>query len=146
MTFAETKAPTRPRMIETIQEARTPHYDLAMRLSILAAVAAACVCAAPTAAGAAYKPCPGGFDPDGSKGDFYAQIRAKGVSCSTAKSVTRAWIKHQNMTDGANPTGRVKIKGMRCTGKAIKKAGDPNGGLAVTCVKGTTAVRFYGHP
>lgn len=111
---------------------------------IILAVAAT-VLAAP-ASGAAYRSCPGGFDPDGSKGDFYGQIRAKGVTCATAKSVVRAWVKFQNMTDGANPTGRVTIKRMRCSGRAVERKGDPNGGLAVACVKGKTAVRFYGHP
>lgn len=117
-----------------------------MRSLILVLVVAACAASAAPAPAAGYRSCKGGFAPDGSKGDFYGRIGAKAISCSTAKSVTRAWIGHQNKTDGANPTGRVTIKGMRCTGRAVKHAGDPNGGLAVTCVKGRAAVRFYGHP
>lgn len=117
-----------------------------MRSLTLVLVVAACGLVAVPAPAAGYRPCAGGFAPDGSEGDFYGRIGAKNVGCSTARSVTRAWIGHQNKTDGANPTGRVKIKGMRCTGRAVKRAGDPNGGLAVTCVKGRSAVRFYGHP
>lgn len=117
-----------------------------MRSLLVLLVVAACGFVAMPASAAGYKSCAGGFDPDGSRGDFYAKISAKGVGCATAKSVTRAWIKHQNKTDGANPAGRVTIKGMRCTGKAVKHAGDPNGGLSVTCVKRASVVRFYGHP
>lgn len=89
--------------------------------------------------------CRGGFDPDGSSGSFYAQIRAKALSCPTARTVVRAWIRHQNKTDGANPTGRVTIRRMRCAGRVVRTRGDPNGGLAVTCVRGASAVSFYGH-
>jgi len=67
-------------------------------------------------------------------------IRAQGVSCPTAKSVTKAWVKYEAMHDGANPTGKVKVKGYACTGKASKSA------LVVTCKKGKAVVRFTGSP
>ena len=111
---------------------------------IVAAALPLVVCAAAPAA--SYKSCSGGFNPDGSKGSFYMKIRAKGISCATAKSVTKAWVKYEASTDGANPTAKVKIKGYTCSGKAVKSASDPEGGLAVVCAKGAKAVRFTGHP
>jgi hypothetical protein len=88
----------------------------------------------------AYKPCSGGFNPDGSKGSFYKSIRAKGIGCPAAKAITKAWVRYEASTDGANPTAKVKIKGYKCSGKAVKSS------LVVSCVKGSKAVRFVGHP
>ena len=94
---------------------------------------------------ATYKPCGGGFNPDGSKGSFYSSIRAKKITCAKARSITKAWVKYEDMTDGANPTGKVTIKGYKCSGKALS-APDSDGALAVKCVNGGKAVRFSGHP
>jgi hypothetical protein len=109
---------------------------------IVLATAALPLMLSAAAPAASYKSCSGGFDADGSKGSFYTKIRAKGLSCPTAKSVTKAWVKYEASTDGANPTAKVKVKGYSCTGKALKGAG----ALSVVCVKGKAAVRFTGSP
>jgi hypothetical protein len=45
------------------------------------------------AAAASYKTCAGSFDPTGAAGGgFFRDIRAKRVTCRTARSVTRAWV------------------------------------------------------
>jgi hypothetical protein len=90
---------------------------------------------------AAYKPCSGGFNPDGAKGSFYSKIRAKKIKCGTARSITKAWVRYEAMTDGANPTGKVKIKGYKCSGKTTA-----GGALSVVCANGGKGVRFTGHP
>jgi hypothetical protein len=124
---------------------------MSMRSMSVALAALACglvfVPAAP-AAGTAYKSCSGGYNNDGTPGTFYRKIRAKRVTCSTARSVTKAWIVYEAKTDGANPTATVKINGYSCKGSAVSAPGDPNGGLEVRCVRdgGRKAVRFYGHP
>src|SRR3954453_19912349 len=117
------------------------------RLLVIALATAAVAPVAPVAAPAAsYKSCGGGFNPDGSKGSFYRSIRAKGISCATAKAITRAWVRYEAMHDGANPTGKVRVKGYRCSGKASKSSGDGGSALSVVCVRGAKAVRFLGHP
>lgn len=123
-------------------------YAALMRKLFLIVLAAAVVPLALSAVApaASYKSCSGGFNPDGSKGSFYMKIRAKGLSCATAKSVTKAWVKYEASTDGANPTAKVTIKGYKCSGKALKSSGDSEGALSVVCAKANKAVRFTGHP
>jgi len=119
-----------------------------MRKLILIALAVSAVPLAASAAApaASYKSCSGGFNPDGSSGSFYRKIRAKGISCPTAKGVTKAWVKYEASRDGANPTAKVTVKGYKCSGKSVKSSGDDEGALAVICAKGSKAVRFTGHP
>jgi hypothetical protein len=115
-------------------------------LLIVAAIAVLPLFAAHGAPAASYKSCSGGFNPDGSKGSFYRKIRAKGTSCATARSVTKAWVKYEAMHDGANPTAKVTIKGYKCAGKSVKSSGYSDGALSVLCTKGTAAIRFTGSP
>jgi hypothetical protein len=100
------------------------------------------------AAAARFHACAGTFAPDGTAGGgFYGHIRAKRTGCATARSVTRAWVRYEAMTDGANPTGRVRIRGYSCRGRTVSLApGDLEGGLSVLCTRGHRAVSFLGHP
>jgi hypothetical protein len=116
----------------------------AAAVSVLCALAGTTV--APASA-ASFKTCAGSYAPDGTPGGgFYAQIRAKRVSCPTAKRVTRAWILKE--ADGSrNPTAAIRIAGYSCKGRPKALAPhDREGGLAVLCVRGARVVAFYGHP
>jgi hypothetical protein len=119
-----------------------------LRISLLAALASAALLVPATGASAAsFHNCKGSFNSDGSKGDFYRLIKAKNTGCSTARTVTKAWIVHAFNANAFNPTSRVTIRGFSCKGKAVMQDRyDTDGGLLVTCTKGTKAVRFYGHP
>lgn len=99
------------------------------------------------ASAASFKACSGSYDPQGhAGGGFYAKIKAKRITCTTAKKVTLAWIKDH--ADGStDPTKKSKALGYSCKGKSVKLApGDLEGGLSVLCTSGTKAVSFYGHP
>ncbi|MCW3015677.1 MAG: hypothetical protein JWO02_2769 [Solirubrobacterales bacterium] len=98
------------------------------------------------ASAASFKACSGSYAPDGTPGGgFYSRIKAKRITCTTARTVTRAWVKA--MASGStNPTTKVKVQGYSCKRKAVSSPGDPNGGLSVLCTNGTKAVSFYGHP
>jgi hypothetical protein len=120
-----------------------------VRTAALTTIAALALGTGSAAAAPQYVSCSGGYNPDGTPGSFYRMIKAKRVSCATARSVTKAWVVHESQTDGANPTGKVTIKGFACRGRATGGGGDdPDGGLAVTCKRsgGKKVVRFYGHP
>lgn len=117
-----------------------------MRKPLLAAVAAAAVLVpAGPATAASFHGCPGGFNPDGSAGEFYGSITVKRTTCRAARNVTRSWVLRH--ADGSrNPTARMTVLGYSCRGRATSSAGDPNGGLRVLCVDGRRAVAFTGHP
>jgi hypothetical protein len=109
------------------------------------AVLATVAIAAPSTTGAAslYKPCSGSFDPQGNPGGgFYRKITAKRVTCSTARSVTKAWVV-AHKTGSTNPTKKSVVQGFSCTGKATS-----SGLLKILCVRdgGQKAVRFEGSP
>jgi len=118
-------------------------------IAVLALVAALLVPAfagAGPASAATFKACSGSFAPDGTPGGgFYSRIKAKRITCTTARSVTRAWVKR--MASGStNPTTRVTVLGYSCRGRSVSSPGDPNGGLSVLCTRDLKAVSFYGHP
>lgn len=98
------------------------------------------------AGAASFTACSGSYAPDGTPGGgFYGRIKAKRISCTTAKKVVRKWV--TSHADGAdNPTTKIKVLGYSCSGRAVTSAGDPDGGLSVLCVSGRKAVSFYGHP
>ena len=112
----------------------------ALAVSVLAAGAVAAVPAAASA-----KACSGGFNPDGSKGSFYQQLRVTGLSCSAGRTVMHKWVVKMAPGTG-NPTRTVTVKGFTCSGRSTATSEDPEGGLKVRCVKGAKVVRFYGHP
>jgi len=124
----------------------------AMRTSIGVLLALAVLVAATAGAGVAtgatgYASCSGGFNPDGTSGAFYTRIRAKRVSCRTARSVVKAWVVKQAASDGANPVGTTKVKGYTCRGRSYGGSADADGGLAVTCKHGSRhVITFIGHP
>jgi hypothetical protein len=113
-----------------------------IRLIAVSALAAGALAVVPAAASA--KSCPGGFNPDGTKGDFYRQLRVSGVGCPAGRSLMHTWV--VQMSGGKNPVGTVTVKGYACTGRSTAGSEDMDGGLKVRCVKGTKVVRFYGHP
>ncbi len=122
-----------------------------MKRTVLAVVTVALALAGAGSSGAGaaspFTPCSGGYNPDGTKGSFYSNIRAKRVSCSVARSVTKAWVVKEARSDGANPTARISVKGYSCKG-SVKRMDprDAEGGLEVFCAQGRKGVRFYGHP
>lgn len=122
-----------------------------MRKPILAAVlAAALLVPALTTAGpasaASFTACSGSYAPDGTPGGgFYGRIKAKRISCTTAKKVVRKWVAiHADGTTSL--TKKVQVLGYSCSGRSVTSPGDPDGGLSVLCVSGRRAVSFYGHP
>lgn len=108
---------------------------------ILACFAAAAPAGAAQAA--SFKACSGSFQPDGTPGGgFYGRIKAKGVSCATARRVTQTWAR--KMAGGAQPpTARITVLGYRCKGAAAA-----GGTLDVRCARdrGAKAVSFHGQP
>ena len=98
-----------------------------------------------TAGSHAYKSCSGGFDPDGSVGSFYRQIKAHNVSCAEARAETRAWVKAAQDAPFKRPRF---VRGYTCGARGVAPDPNaPNGGLAVRCAKpGGRVVRFFGHP
>ena len=109
------------------------------------AVLATVAFAAPstTAAATLYKPCSGSFGPQGQAGGgFYRKITAKRVTCTTARSVTRAWVV-AHKSGSTNPTKKSVIQGFTCTGTAPSE-----NFLKILCVRdgGSKAVRFEGSP
>jgi hypothetical protein len=121
----------------TLVNLRTPLTTVA----VLAAIAVA----APSTTGAAslYKPCSGSFDPQGNPGGgFYRAITAKRVTCSTARSVTKAWVV-AHKSGSTNPTSKSVVKGYTCTG-SVPAAN----ALKILCRRdgGRKAVRFVGSP
>ena len=101
--------------------------------------------AAPSTTGAAavFKPCAGSFDPQGKPGGgFYRDIKAKRVTCDTARSVTKAWVV-AHKSGSTNPTKKSVVKGYSCTGTV-----PANNSLRILCVRdgGRKAVRFVGSP
>ena len=109
------------------------------------AVLATAAFAAPSTTGAAsaFKPCSGSFGPQGQAGGgFYRKITAKRVTCTTARSVTKAWVVAHK--DGStNPTKKSIVKGYSCTGTVPTE-----NSLRILCVRdgGQKAVRFVGSP
>jgi hypothetical protein len=106
---------------------------------ILACFAAAAPAGAAQAA--SFKACSGSFQPDGTPGGgFYGKIRARGVSCVTARKVTQTWVR--KMASGAQlPTARITVMGYRCKGAAPTE-----NTLVVRCDSGAKAVIFRGQP
>ena len=84
----------------------------------------------------------GSFQPNGTPGGgFYGRIRAKGITCDTARKVTQAWVR--KMASGERrPTARVTVLNYSCKGTAS------GGALDVLCSRagGTKAVKFHGQP
>jgi len=113
-------------------------------LSIAALLATAVLAAASTAGAATpFQPCSGSFGPQGAPGGgFYRNIKAKRVTCTAARSVTKAWVV-AHRTGSTNPTKRSVVKGYACTGTATS-----SGLLKILCVRdgGRKAVRFEGSP
>jgi len=94
-----------------------------------------------------YVRCSGSFSSQGDPGGgFYRDIRAKRLTCASARKITRAWVvKH---ADGSvNPTTKSIVSGYVCTGKAVNVP-DSSGLLRVLCARngGRMAVRFVGSP
>ena len=118
-----------------------------LALAVAATLVAPAVVSTGPASAASFKPCAGSYDPQGNPGGgFYSKIKAKRITCPTAKKVTLAWIKKE-APGTTDPTAKVKVLGYTCKGKAVKLApGDLEGGLSVLCTNGTKAVSFYGHP
>lgn len=103
----------------------------------------ALVPAAPASA-ASFSACSGGYNPDGSAGSFYGQIRAKRITCPAARTVVRRWVRAH--ADGTgNPTATSRVLGYTCRGRAVTRGHDTEG-LSVLCVDGRRAVAFFGHP
>jgi len=117
-------------------------------IALFAVVVVTAAAGAGVATGAAgYASCSGGFNPDGTSGAFYQRIRAKRVTCRTAKAVVKAWVVKQAASDGANPVGTTKVKGYTCRGRSYGAGADADGGLAVTCKHGSRhVITFIGHP
>ena len=109
------------------------------------AILAATAFAAPSTTGAAavFKPCSGSFGPQGQAGGgFYRKITAKRVTCTTARSVTKAWVVAHK--DGSTlPTKKIAVQGFSCTGTVPAE-----NSLRILCVRdgGKKAVRFLGSP
>jgi len=92
------------------------------------------------AATAPFKRCSGSFDPQGKAGGgFYRDIRAERVTCTTARSVTKAWVV-AHASGSTNPMKKSIVKGYSCTGTGA------NNVLRIICVRdnGRRAVRFVG--
>jgi hypothetical protein len=115
---------------------------LAGPAAVVASLLVAGIAGAAPASAASFKPCSGSFQPNGTPGGgFYGKIKAKGVTCPTARTVTRAWVKR--MASGATlPTAKVTVLGYTCRGKS------GNNSLDVLCSRagGTKAVKFHGQP
>jgi hypothetical protein len=116
---------------------------LMLRLIAVSALAAGALAAVPAAASA--QSCPGGFNPDGSKGDFYSRLRVTGTGCAAGRKVMHRWVVRMSPGTG-NPTRTVTVKRYTCSGRSTAGHEDMDGGLKVRCVKGAKVVRFYGHP
>jgi len=109
------------------------------------AVLAATAAAVPSTTGAAglFKPCSGTFGPQGQAGGgFYRTISAKRVTCTTARSVTKAWVV-AHKSGSTNPTRKSVVMGYSCTGTV-----PASNALKILCVRdgGRKAVRFVGSP
>jgi hypothetical protein len=132
-----------------VRHRRLRHRRLTAVALGLASLAPIGLTVAPAGAATAhFHDCAGSYGPDGTPGQgFYRRIRAKRTGCTTANRVTLAWVKYEAMHDGANPTGRVRIRGYHCRGHVVRDhPGDAEGGLGVLCTRGAKAVAFYGHP
>jgi hypothetical protein len=119
-------------------------------LIVALALVATIAIAAPAVSGAAstYKSCSGSFGPQGqANGGFYRKIRAKAVPCSTARSVTKAWVV-AHKSGSTDPTKKSVVKGYSCTGAANAETMNSSGLLKIVCVRegGKKAVRFEGSP
>jgi hypothetical protein len=118
--------------------------NLRTPLTAFAVLATVTAVAAPSATSAAvFKPCSGSFDPQGNAGGgFYRGIRAKRVTCDTARSVTKAWVV-AHKSGSTNPTKKSVVKGYSCTGTV-----PASNALRILCVRdgGRKAVRFVGSP
>ncbi len=113
-------------------------------VTAFALVATTAVAVPPTTGAAtAYKPCSGSFGPQGQAGGgFYRKIAAKRVTCTTARSVTKAWVVAHK--DGSTlPTKKSIVNGYSCTGTVPAE-----NALKILCVRdgGRKAVRFAGSP
>lgn len=91
-------------------------------------------------AGASYKPCAGGFNPDGSPGPFYSKIKVKRITCAAGRKVVKNWV-IQAEDSRVPPTATRKVLGYTCKGTASGEA------LDVKCTKANgKAVAFHGQP
>jgi hypothetical protein len=100
-----------------------------------------------TAATAPFHACAGhyGFDGD-PDGRFFRRIMARRTGCTTANRVTLAWVRLNAMHDGADPTGRVRVRGYSCRGRVVPDPGTRGtSGLAVRCSRDAKAITFFGH-
>jgi hypothetical protein len=109
------------------------------------AVLATTAVAAPSTTGAAsvYKSCSGSYGPQGQAGGgFYRKIAAKRVTCTTARSVTKAWVV-AHKSGATLPTKKSVVQGFSCTGTVPAE-----NSLKILCVRdgGRKAVRFVGSP
>ncbi|HEY8582716.1 MAG TPA: hypothetical protein VIL49_07205 [Capillimicrobium sp.] len=121
---------------------------LILTVAVSASSAAAQASAAPgkPAAAAGWKHCHGGYNTDGSwfgrPGAFWRGIRARDISCHTARRTTKAWILAR--ADHRKPT---LVNGFRCSGRFIPDQYG-NGTMRLRCTRGAgaDAVRFFGRP
>jgi len=113
-----------------------------LRVIAVSALAAGAIAAVPAAASA--RSCAGGYNPDGTKGDFYRQLVVHNVGCHAGRSVMHRWV--VRMSAGGDPTRTIRVRRYTCSGRSTANAEDQEGGLIVRCVKGRKVVRFYGHP
>ncbi len=111
-------------------------------VTVVAALLVGGLAGAAPASAAVFKSCTGSFQPNGTPGGgFYGRIRAKGITCYTARKVTQARVR--KMASGERqPTARVTVLTYSCKGTAS------GGALDVLCSRagGTKAVKFHGQP
>jgi hypothetical protein len=79
-------------------------------------------------------------------GGFFHGITARGVSCATARGVTRTWVKRSGFETASFPRhgGNFRVRRFSC------RLHEPSGGSetgAITCTASDgDRVRFIGHP
>lgn len=102
-------------------------------------------CSYPIAAVATgYHDCHGTFGPRGEPGQgFFHAIRAKGVSCDTAREVIRRYLRR-----GLRVGGTRIVRGYRCWLRLVVTRLDPDGTGHLRCTRdhGQRVIRSVGHP